>query len=212
MHRCLLTALVSVLPVVGVTQTPPIEVDVDPDGTVVVSNLPDIFGRDEIARHLRSGLTTTLAFQAQIRGTRQQGGARIDVRFELWDEIFQVAAVGIDGKGERTQLDDLEALATWWSELRLTVIVPDSGSAPKAGTLLLDLSVIPFSQSEQDDAQRWFSRSFAGSTTDAADRVTDSAERRGDPLEQVLGVLMATSIQRGEVMSYHWAMPLPGDG
>lgn len=212
MRRYLLATLVAVLPVSVVAQTPPVRVSVEPGGGIVVSNLPDILGREEIARHLKSGLTTTFAFHAEIRGTEQRGGARVDVRFELWDEVYQVAAVGIDGRGERRQIDDFDGLTAWWRQLRLTVIANDGGSASTDRTLLLELSVVPFSQSEQDDAQRWFSRSFAASKTDAADRVTDAAERRGDPLEHVLEVLMATSIQRSAVSTYHWAMQLPGGG
>jgi hypothetical protein len=199
--------LIVAFPAMTTAQAPmPIDVGVAPDGSVVVNQLPDILKNDDINRHLTSGLTTTFAFQAQIRGRDHRGGARIDIRFELWDEVFEVAAVGIDGSGDRRQVKNIDELVDWWNELRLTVLLPDESLERSTHRVDLQLDVVPFSQSEQDDTQRWFSRSFAASKTGASERVTDSAERRGDSLEKVLGVLMATSIQRSAVSTHRWAI------
>jgi hypothetical protein len=190
----------------------PIKVELEEGARVVLIGLPAVLGDEEIVRHLTSGLTTTLAFRAELRGHESIGGARVEVRYELWEEVFQVVAVGIDGRGERQELADLEALASWWSTLRLTVLEL-AGDQPAAGqNLELTLEVVPFSASEQDDTQRWFSRSFGASKSGDSERVTDAAERRGDSLENVLGVLMATSIQRHPVLTRSWKVSIPGGG
>ncbi len=186
----------------------PPRVEIDDGGRLVVSGLPPILGNDEVSRHLTSGLTTTFSLRAEIKGRELHGGARIDVRYELWDEIFQVVVVGIDGSGERRDFGDPEALSTWWQELQLAVIEDPGGAVAQGESLAITLEVIPFSQSEQDDTQRWFSRSFAATRGGESARITESGERRGDSLEKVLGVLMATSIQRRAVLRDEWTVTI----
>ena len=176
-------------PPAGAEQPP--NAAVDDDGRLVVSGLPAILGDEEVARHLSSGLTTTFGLRAEIKGNKLVGGARIDVRYELWDEVYQVVAVGIDGRGERRDFESMQSLAAWWSDLQLTVFEAQEGEVAAGDSLALALEVVPFSQSEQEETQRWFSRSFAATRGGESARVTDSAERRGDSLEKVLGVLMA---------------------
>ena len=57
---------------------------------------------------------------------------------------------------------------------------------------------------------RWFVRSFGDRATGAGPQVTDPAERRGDSLEKVLGVLMATSIRSSALYTTRWAVAVTG--
>jgi hypothetical protein len=188
--------------------TPP-QVTVDAGQRLVAGALPSVLDEAAVARQLESGLTTTFVFRVEVAG-RLLGGARVDVRYDLWNEVFEVAVVGADGRGERATLAGRAALQTWWSGLEL--VVADRGSLTAAGPreLVLALEVVPFSASEQDDAQRWFVRSFGDRATGAGPQVTDPAERRGDSLEKVLGVLMATSIRSSALYTTRWAVAVTG--
>jgi len=188
---------------------PPPGVSLDAGQRLVVGRLAAILAEEAVARQLESGLTTTFVFRAEVAG-RVLGGARVDVRYDLWDEVFEVVAVGADGRGERVALAGRKALETWWSGLELVVAERGSLTPPGPRELVLALEVIPFSASEQDDAQRWFVRSFGATATSDGPQVTDPAERRGDSLEKVLGVLMATSIQGSALYSARWAVAVTG--
>jgi len=185
--------------------------DVDEKGRLRVSQLPAILAAETVTRQLRSGLTTTFAFRIDRMQGGAVGGAIVDIRYELWDEVYQVVAVGGDGTARRFEAASFEDLETWWREVSLVLLGP-SPTEMGLRKMRLSLEVVPFSQSEQDDAQRWFARSFGASKGGQAEGIGDAAERRSDSLEQVLGVLMATSIQRRAVVSYHWTVNLPGTG
>jgi len=188
--------------------TPP-RVTIDAGQRLVAGRLAAVLDEQAVARQLESGLTTTFVFRVEVAG-RLLGGARVDVRYDLWDEVFEVVAVGADGRGERMALAGRKALETWWSGLELVVAEQTSPGTLVPRELVLALEVIPFSASEQDDAQRWFVRSFGATATSDGPQVTDPAERRGDPLEKVLGVLMATSIRGSALYSARWAVAVTG--
>ncbi len=210
MRRLVLTVLLVLPAFVDAAGQAPVAVVAESGGQLVLSRLPAILGEEEIEGQLTSGLTTTFVLRAEVPGKKLVGGARVDVRFELWDEVFQVVAVGIDGEGEGRELLDREALEAWWADLSLTVLEFEADTLVVGETMNLTLEVVPFSQSEQEDTQRWFSRSFAASQGRGGGRLTDTAERRGDSLEKVLGVLMATSIQRRPVSSFRWFIVITG--
>lgn len=210
MRRATLLSLVLLATASPARATPPPKAVVDAARRVVIADLPPILGEESVSRQLESGLTTTFAFRAEANG-RSVGGARVDVRYDLWDEVFEVVAVGFDGRGTRETLAGRDALGRWWCSLELAVA--DSAVLPEAARheLRLSLDVVPFSASEQDDAQRWFVRSFGATTGHDGSQVTDAADRRGDSLEKVLGVLMATSIRGSVLYSARWAVAVPGD-
>jgi len=203
-----LAALAFVSAAVTARAAPAPTIRVDSQHRIVVGRLPAILGEEAVARQLQSGLTTTFVFRVDSGG-REFGAARVDVRYDLWDEVFEVVAVGSDGRGERQTLDGRAALEAWWSALEL--IVGDLSALPagRSKEVHLALEVVPFSASEQDDAQRWFERSFGATTGSDGARVTDAAEQRGDSLEKVLGVLMATSIRGSVLFSSRWTLPVP---
>jgi hypothetical protein len=208
-RRAALVALTLASVCTAARAAPPPGVSLDAGQRLVVGRLAAILAEEAVARQLQSGLTTTFVFRAEVAG-RVLGGARVDVRYDLWDEVFEVVAVGADGRGERATLAGRAALETWWSSLELVVAERASSAALMPRELVLALEVIPFSASEQDDAQRWFVRSFGATGTRDGPQVTDPAERRGDSLEKVLGVLMATSIRGSALYSARWAVAVTG--
>jgi hypothetical protein len=201
-------ALVSVA--VAARAVPPPNVEIIAHQRLVVRKLGAVLAEETVSRQLESGLTTTFLFRAEVGG-RVFGGARVDVRYDLWDEVFEVVAVGSDGHGEHKTLAGREALERWWSNLELVVAERGTLAEPLPREFVLVLEVVPFSASERDDAQRWFVRSFGATAGSDGPRVTDSAERRGDSLEKVLSVLMATSIRSSVLYSARWPVAVPGD-
>jgi hypothetical protein len=97
----------------------------------------------------------------------------------------------------RETIGSFEGLVAWWRGLELAM-APRIAAEPSA--VQVELSVVPFSQSEQLDAQRWFSGALAPET--AGDLPTASpAESR---LNGVVDLLIATSIQRRSIVRYQW--------
>ncbi len=174
-------------------------------GFVEIAGLPPVLGEAAVAKQLESGLTTTFNLLAEVPG-QAPGGARIEVRYDLWDEQYLATALGFDGKTEQARLASREALLGWWRELRLAVLprsalpAPARGGQAPAARVRLTLEVIPFSQAEAADTQRWLSETLGR-----------RGEARGGSLEepagavgQVVSVLLATSIRRKAVASHQF--------
>lgn len=180
------------------------------DGLLRLAGLPPLLDNEDVAHQLDTGLTTTFAFRVDLPGAGRQaaGGARAEVRFALWDEVFHVAALGIDGEVHREVLSSREELQAWWSDLALPILDDRSGLVSRATEARVLLEVVPFSRAEQDDTQRWFAHG-ADVATATGERLSDSPDDREGSLEQVFGVLIATSIQRRALISRHWTLPLP---
>lgn len=185
----------------------------EPDGGLALERLPPVLAEEDVARSLRSGLTTTVVVRVELltAAGAVAGGARIEVRFEPWDETYLTLVVGIDGRPGRAELADAEALAAWWRELRLRVVEAVSAStvtsAPAAAPARVELDVLPFSQAERDDTQRWFSEALEGSGSTAAEAVGETASEGGG-LRRAVQLLVATSIQRGAIASRSWRLPV----
>lgn len=173
---------------------------------------PAVLADEVVARELESGLTTTFAFTVNARG-HGEGGARVEIRYQLWDEEFHVLAVGLDGRPRRAELGSREELQAWWGALRLAVLdlqAPPRGRPPPAGDpeqVKVVLDVVPFSSREEKDTQRWLAESLARDDRGGGEAV----EERPSALGQVFNVLIATSIRRRAVRSYRWTVPVdPG--
>jgi hypothetical protein len=177
------------------------------DRTLSVGALPEVLSRPEVRPHLTTGLTTSFVVVVKAAaepGRKVRGAARIDVRWEPWDEVFLTTAVGADGRVRRDTHRSFEALAGWWQSLELPVAL----SLPLGSwQVKVELSVIPFSQSEQRDAQRWFSSAPGDAETADGSASTSPGESR---LNGVVDLLIATSIQRRSIVRYAWpAAPRP---
>jgi hypothetical protein len=166
---------------------------------VALSRLPPILGDEEVRKQLGTGLTTSFAFEATARGEagKLKGAARVDVRYDLWDEIYIVTRIDASGHAARVTLP---------SFARLILL-----RAPAAGAATVDvrLKVIPFSQAEQLETQRWFSQALSAEKSGSAGAVSDAVEDQPESFSQVINLLMATSIGRPALLEYAWKLAVP---
>jgi hypothetical protein len=181
-------------------------------GLLVVSGLPDVLSRPEVRPHLDSGLTTTFVVRVSAtdgRGAKASGGATIAVRWEPWDEVFQVviadAGTGKARNIRRESLTSPDRLAAWWRDLKLPVLASGRLAADGSWQVKLAVQVVPFSESEREDTQRWFSESVgSGQRSNAED--ASAAARDAAGAGMVLDLLVATSIRRRSLVSYDWTL------
>ncbi|MEM9554281.1 MAG: hypothetical protein AAGC60_08480 [Acidobacteriota bacterium] len=197
-------------PLALAAEPPPPRLVVDARG-ISLAGLPRVLDDPEIRRQLDSGLTTTFSVRVLGRSgaLTVEGGGRVEVRYEPWDEIYELAAIGVDLRPVRATLDSFEALRARWNELRLYV-APASMAASwrRSGVRLrVDLEVIPFSRQEQEEAQRWFSKSLDGAdAAGSAEEAGAASEERSEALGEVLDLLLATSIQRRPLVAWRWTV------
>jgi hypothetical protein len=186
---------------------------------LTLHELPPILDNEEVAPELESGLTTTFVFVVDLQGIpdgKTAGAARIGIRYELWDEVFHVTLYGLAGL-ERQVIDSREELRSWWRALSLRIVdldgpgdLPDTGPRGRrsAREARVRLDVVPFSQSEQVDTQRWFAESVrraeATGSQGESSVVVDS--EGGD---SVFSLLIATSIRSRPLTTYTWTLELP---
>lgn len=188
--------------------------ELDPDGRLVLHSLPAVLAEELVRPHLTRGLTATFLFRVDPQGLRirrQGSGARVEIRYELWDEVFHVAAGTADGAVDRRELDSFGELELWWRDLRLVVAGAtylDGLDPPPRRQARVELDLVPFSQAEQIDAQRWFSDSLDEAAKSGAEEVAESAEQPAGTLDRTFHLLMATSIRRPALVSYRWTVPI----
>jgi hypothetical protein len=187
-----------------------VRLDLDPERGVVLSGLPPILAKEEVRRHLTTGLTTTLLFRLEPQWRVFPAGARIEVRYELWDEVFHVAVLTADGRSERMVMPSFEELDSWWQQVGLLVLELEARRGTERNVRLV-LDVIPFSQAERDDTERWFSETIGAAARSGGEETERSPDDREESLGRVLSVMIATSIQRRALTSYEWALQLPGE-
>jgi hypothetical protein len=155
-------------------------------GRVVAAVLPaSLLAEKEIARHIASGLTTTFVLIAQQRDAKRRGAAQLEIRFDLWDEVWLVRRIDVDGKDERQRIASRAELEKWWTApVRLFVAASDRVA------LNVTLSVLPFSAAEEEDVRQWISKS--GGVTDVSG---------GSPL---VAALIGTTLSAKPIRSYRW--------
>ena len=170
-----------------------------PDGGIAVSLPVDLLSRREVARQLTSGLTTTFAIRA-TSGSRR-GGARIEVRFEPWDEVYFVTTRGIDLKAQTVKVKSAELLREWWRRTSIRTLSDGAGVT----TLAVSVDILPFSIEEQRETQRWLTRSLGEAHQEQS---LDPGEVSGSGGASVLDVLIGTSIQRRPILRYRWNVPV----
>lgn len=183
------------------------------DRLLVVSALPGILAEPAVRPHLSTGLTTSLIVEVTAsdgRGSKVRGGGKIDIRYELWDELFLVTRTDVAGRGRRESLPSFERLEEWWRKLEIAVL-STAGLDPGGNwDVKVRVSVLPFSQSEQREAQRWFSDSIGEARREEATAGPGEASVEGpDRLSEALDLLIATSIKRRSVVSYAWTVLFP---
>lgn len=176
---------------------------------LTLTRLPPILAGAEVRKQLGTGLTTSFVFEVKANGTagKVRGTARVDVRYDLWDEIYIVTRFDATGRVGRTTLPSFERLAEWWREARLVVLRPSASSSLRNAEVRL--GVIPFSQSEQLETQRWFSQALSNEKSGSAGAVSDAVEDQPESFSQVINLLMATSIGRSPLLEIQWTLPIP---
>ena len=187
-------------------------IEVDPDRGLVVTDLPDILSKPEVEPHLTKGLTTTFLFRVDLLGVakgKQAGGARIEIRYELWDEVFKVQVLEIDGEMRQSEFSSQETLMEWWRGTKLIVVPLDSPPAAEAAQARVTLDVVPFSQLEQIDTQEWFSRSVSSAELARSEGLSTSVSGNEKRASGVFGVLIATSIRRKPLITFRWNLEIP---
>lgn len=181
------------------------------DRLLVVTALPGILAEPAVKPHLSTGLTTSLVVEVTAsdgRGSKIRGGGKIDIRYELWDELFLVTRTDAAGRGRRESLSSFERLQEWWRTLEIAALSTAGLDPGGSWDVKVRVSVLPFSQSEQREAQRWFSDSIGEARREEAAAGPGEAPVEGpDRLSEALDLLIATSIKRRSVVSYAWTVP-----
>jgi hypothetical protein len=169
------------------------------DRAEIVMSFPStVLRKKEVRQQLQSGLTT--AFVAAVtRQGKRIGAARIEVRYELWEEKMLVQRIEYDGRREKIALDSYDRLVEWWE--KSAVRVARSGGSG-AGDLQVRLDVLPFSAREADDAQRWLSDALGSG------READGAKSASALLDLIVG----TSVQRRPILQYRWKVTVNAKG
>ncbi len=200
----------------GAMETPRLEID--SERRLVLTGLPPILAEEGVKEHLTTGLTTSVNFRPEGKsaggGQRQRdlpGGARVDIRYDLWDEVFHVTTLGRGERIERAELSSFEELLEWWQSLEVVLLDGDRLGRPWPRRLRVRADVVPFSAAEQDDARRWFSESIEEGRRSGTGEVGRSGEVPSEPLSRTFNLLLATSIRRHALASFTWTVALPPD-
>lgn len=159
-------------------------------GGVVSTALPlSVLQEAGVRKQLASGLTTTFLLVARPRDARLTG-ARLEVRYDLWDEVWLVRRIEFDGKSERQRIASQEALEKWW---RMPVRILSTNAARLA--LQVDLTVLPFSAAEEEDAREWMTKSGGVGTA-------------GGGAGALVDILIGTTLSAKPITSYRWHVDL----
>jgi hypothetical protein len=157
---------------------------------VVAAALPaSVLQHAAVRKQLGSGLTTTFLLVARLREPKSVTGARIEVRYDLWDEVWIVKRIEFDGHTDRQRLTSSEALERWWrAPVRILASNADRVS------LQLDLNVLPFSAAEEQDAREWITKSGGGAAVGGGGALVDA--------------LIGTTLSAKPITSYRWNVEL----
>jgi hypothetical protein len=160
-------------------------------GGVVTASLPaTILQEPAVRKQLSSGLTTVFLIVARESGAKNSGAARVEVRYDLWDEVWLVKRIEFDGRTDRQRLTSFDAFAQWWS-------APSRLIASRAArvSLSVELRVLPFSAAEEEDARDWISKSGGVAAPNAVGSFVQT--------------LIATTITARPIITYRWRAEVP---
>lgn len=169
-----------------------------PDGTIGITLPQKLIRSREVREQLTSGLTTTFVVSLKANDGRNpvNGGARVDVRLDLWEEKYLVSVATPAGL-QKLSLDSEAALEEWWSENALVVTTPRN--LAHALNVDLHLEMLPFSAREQIETERWLSRTLSPNHVGATERTpAQSAE--------ILRIIVETSVRREPLLESKWSV------
>lgn len=184
-RACVLALLLAALSLRAQEQRPSFSTS----GDVVSASFPvSILQEKSVRKQLGSGLTTTFLIAAHQRDAKT--GARIEVRYDLWDEVWIVKRVEFDGRVDRQRLASNDALEKWWrTPLRLLATSADRVS------LQVELNVLPFSAAEEQDARDWISKSGGVGTA-------------GSGGSALVDALIGTTLSAKPITTHRWSVDL----
>jgi hypothetical protein len=182
-------------------------------GALSLRRLPAVLSESTVARHLDTGLTTSLVFAVdagRVEGRPVKGEAQARIRYDLWDERYLFERR--DGQRDSPATATLARgeLLGWWRSLTLVVLPAARGLRAPPTRAKVELLVLPFSQAEQRDAQDWLLRSFRspdlprqplGSGQPSPEGAPDRA-----PLRDLYGAMLAASIGQRSLITYSWTV------
>ena len=206
-RRALLTLAIAATLAGTQTNTP--RAILEPDGNIDVMLPPTVLRNDEVKKHLHSGLTTAFVAtmeEREIGGRKLRGALRVEVRYELWDEIYLVSTLDAYGRRQQLNFPTYERLVEWWSRTAIRFAQASSANqAPESMRIKLD--VLPFSAQEEADAQRWLAESVGKASSPA-----DAPGIRGGTSGSVLDLIIGTSVKRRSLLAFRWTVPIPREG
>lgn len=141
-----------------------------------------------VRKQLNSGLTTTFLLSVRRR-EEDPSGARVEVRYDLWDEVWHVRRVDAMGTVDRQRIASREALEKWW---RTPVRLFASGESRIP--LDISLAVLPFSSAEEEDARQWIAKSGGVGTGDSGSGFIDA--------------LIGTTLESKPITTFRWRIEL----
>ena len=160
-----------------------------PGGTVAVALPQSLLQDATVRKQLGSGLTTVVTIIAKDTATKNNGGARFEIRYDLWDEVWLVRKTEFDGHTEALKIPSFDALLQWWhNPTRLLT----SNASPVL--LSVELRVLPFSAAEEQDAREWISKSGGVASPAAAGTFVQT--------------LIATTITARPIITHRWTAEL----
>ena len=146
---------------------------------------------ETVARQLQSGLTTTFLIAVRHREMRRSGTARLEIRYDLWDDIYIGRRVLPGARPDEQRLTRAQ-LDPWW-ETSMAVLRPG-----RAGNMDIELKVLPFSAAEESDARQWLSKSGGVSTSDS---------QSGGIVDAMIG----TTLNARPLASFRWTIPVTAE-
>jgi hypothetical protein len=188
----IVVVLIAFVAIASYAQERPVVVAM-PGGVVAISLPASMLQNAEVRRQLGSGLTTTIVVVAHEAEANVDGAARIEIRYDLWDEIYRIRKVDLDRRVEQARVTVGE-LERWWRATQLRVLTTSASRA----RLQFDVSVLPFSAAEQQDARQWLTKSggVAGPRGGAANG------------SGIVDALIGTTISARPLVTWRWTAEL----
>ncbi len=181
---------------------------------VKLTRLPAVLNHPTIHEELHSGLTNTLLLLITVNpedGQKRRGGATIDIRYELWDEVFLITVTDLNKRSYNEKIASHSELLSWWRNLKLDVLGPESLASSQGLVVEVELRLLPFSQAEQNDAQLWLTSSHASEGSTVLDNDPIIARTGRVTNDRLLDVLVATSIKRRPILSFSWTAAITAE-
>ncbi|HEX6178829.1 MAG TPA: hypothetical protein VF057_10760, partial [Thermoanaerobaculia bacterium] len=93
-------------------QSPPV-VSIE-RGAVHVALPEHLLDRRDVRKQMESALTTTFVLVARAREIASPRRSRIEIRFDLWDEVYIVRRIEMGRLTDQRRLASMAELRKWW--------------------------------------------------------------------------------------------------